>query len=546
MRLVVAVLLLLYAGAVGADVVISRNVTPVEGVSGKCSLETKADNQSLAFACEFSNAGKEVIRFLFCAMADLTDAKKEKLLEDGNREFKPIAGATDYVLKQEGGETGVLKCEKVNAKTAPESSVYFGCQLITLQPGAKDQKVSFGRVTSYKLVTQKPGGGDEKQVPFNTLKASDFTVVYTDQVNLTTTPKKTFDAKSCAGTQGQGNFIFYDTQSIAEGVRSQWTFADKSFVDPFVVYQPITPVTQPLDCDTNGDGFIDIADVQAIFAARNALAVPGDPRDPDHDGRVTVNDARICTLRITKQYASYDTPPCVPTGFPAKVPDLPACPLRANPPPPTTVDLNLFTWYTEIQPSGMLFPATLSVATEGNVSGLRIQTDPPAGAAFDLVGGVEIYGRLSICAASSLTVCLTPQVEEGRELDVTVNVMTDDEDGDNPPFLQSGHFTQDTAPPIVLSHFANFDSNNNLIVEVTAIDATTSPVHADFWFSIDAGTTWQQVALDPTSDILEQMSTRTFTGSIGPFATGQAIRYFIGVEDMVSNVTFFGVSHLLP
>jgi hypothetical protein len=56
----------------------------------------------------------------------------------------------------------------------------------------------------------------------------------------------------------------------------------------------------PKPCDINGDGKVNLDDIQAIFQARNAAAVPGDPRDVDGDGVITVNDARICTERCDK------------------------------------------------------------------------------------------------------------------------------------------------------------------------------------------------------------------------------------------------------
>jgi hypothetical protein len=56
----------------------------------------------------------------------------------------------------------------------------------------------------------------------------------------------------------------------------------------------------PLVCDVDVDADIDRNDIALINAARNQLASgPTDPRDPDRDGRITVNDARICTLRCT-------------------------------------------------------------------------------------------------------------------------------------------------------------------------------------------------------------------------------------------------------
>lgn len=58
---------------------------------------------------------------------------------------------------------------------------------------------------------------------------------------------------------------------------------------------------QPLMCDTNGDGAVDINDIRAIAANRNQPATgPDDPMDWDQDGVITAGDARgcqsVCTL----------------------------------------------------------------------------------------------------------------------------------------------------------------------------------------------------------------------------------------------------------
>ena len=47
-------------------------------------------------------------------------------------------------------------------------------------------------------------------------------------------------------------------------------------------------------CDVDGDGDVDILDIQAIFAARNTPAIPGDARDRDGDGIITILDGRMC------------------------------------------------------------------------------------------------------------------------------------------------------------------------------------------------------------------------------------------------------------
>jgi hypothetical protein len=51
--------------------------------------------------------------------------------------------------------------------------------------------------------------------------------------------------------------------------------------------------------DVNGDGKVDITDIQAITQALNTPATQGDPRDINGDGRITVLDARQCVLLCT-------------------------------------------------------------------------------------------------------------------------------------------------------------------------------------------------------------------------------------------------------
>jgi cysteine-rich repeat protein len=64
---------------------------------------------------------------------------------------------------------------------------------------------------------------------------------------------------------------------------------------------------QALQCDINGDGFVDRSDIALITAARNQPAAPGDPRDNDGNGVINVSDARQCTLLCT-------SPRCAPAA----------------------------------------------------------------------------------------------------------------------------------------------------------------------------------------------------------------------------------------
>ena len=60
----------------------------------------------------------------------------------------------------------------------------------------------------------------------------------------------------------------------------------------------ITPNPAPF-CDVDSDDDVDRMDITAIVAAAGSPASRTDIRDLDFDGRITVNDARLCSLRCT-------------------------------------------------------------------------------------------------------------------------------------------------------------------------------------------------------------------------------------------------------
>jgi hypothetical protein len=537
--------LLGYSCPIYADTAITKVKTLVnedgegiQDVSGACSLTATKVNASLTLRCVFENKSKVVKRFVFCAMTDLNEAQINKITENGDRELQRPAGAQSFIIKQEGGDNGTLKCETVKDQTGAISvaSAHFGCALVELKPGEK-KSTPYGEVAGYKLIKKKTDTKPAEQIPFANLKADYFQVTYTDHVDLSSKPNKKFDMTSCTPVKGQANFVSFDQSSVSEDLRAEWALRFQDLIDPYVVYQPINPL--PLLCDVNGDGVIDLSDVAAIFAARNMVAAPGDPRDVDGDGLITVNDARICANRVSKQYTLYEDPPCVPVGFPATVKELPPCELRSIAPPPLTSDLNLYFFATDLAPLGTEFPAILSVTTEGDATGIRIQTVPNAGDVFNMQGGVELDGELTLCSTASSTVCLPPKVQESRQLGVTITVR--DADTGDILFFQTGEFIRDSEPPKVISYSTGFDFSNNFLISISAQDATTSPVGAELWFSTDGGTSWDQLTLDPTSDIFDGASIPTFVGTTGPFLHGQIIQYFVAIEDMVANTNYFGI-----
>jgi hypothetical protein len=55
-----------------------------------------------------------------------------------------------------------------------------------------------------------------------------------------------------------------------------------------------------LVCDVNGDGVVNILDINLITKATGQRVQAGDPRDYDNNGIINVNDARGCVLKCTK------------------------------------------------------------------------------------------------------------------------------------------------------------------------------------------------------------------------------------------------------
>ena len=53
-------------------------------------------------------------------------------------------------------------------------------------------------------------------------------------------------------------------------------------------------------CDVNGDGDVDTDDLALIRLGIGHAPTPGDLRDANLDGKITINDVRYCTLRCTR------------------------------------------------------------------------------------------------------------------------------------------------------------------------------------------------------------------------------------------------------
>ncbi len=393
----------------------------------------------------------------------------------------------DLKTDRQGPVPGLTKTDYEVVQVTEGGQDKLKCQLDPPHGSGSDSSFHFG----CKLVDLQPGqsvrltfdsGGVPYQPPAGVAPNSwDFQVSYADTIDLTAEPGKVYDEASCQGVIGQGNFLVPRTPTSA-----WWQVFNQPFEDPYVAFQPLD------------------------------LGIPAPP----------------------SEYALFDDSPCLPSEFPLPVVDLPACPTRTGPPPPVSVDLNLFYFETHSAPVGTEFPVFLSVETRGNISGIRIETVPAVDEVFIIPGGVEFFGRLRVCAVINPTECIAPVIVEGRRLQVTVNIF----DATTGEFLfcQIGEFIQDTEPAFI-AHSVQFDSSNNLHILVNATDEISSPMKATFWYSTDGGDTWDSVLLETSSDLLRELPTRTFTGTVGPLASGASVQYFIAVEDVVFNIGYLGI-----
>ncbi|REL28081.1 DUF4215 domain-containing protein [Thalassotalea euphylliae] len=90
-----------------------------------------------------------------------------------------------------------------------------------------------------------------------------------------------------------------------EDVKLRWHYFDPNTGD-WDWYAQIDDVSLTCDnepkvlkCDVNQDNFVDRSDIRLISAARNQVAEPGDLRDYDEDGIISLADARQCVQVCT-------------------------------------------------------------------------------------------------------------------------------------------------------------------------------------------------------------------------------------------------------
>jgi len=125
--------------------------------------------------------------------------------------------------------------------------------------------------------------------------------VLTLQLDLAKAPLRTIDTTGGAGGSwtGSPNKIADLLSMLNADQRLDLVFADDTTVDFSQLSVTYALPTDPRG-DLNGDGSVNLDDLEIITNALNTDAYTNDPRDLDHDGRISVLDARQLVLLCSK------------------------------------------------------------------------------------------------------------------------------------------------------------------------------------------------------------------------------------------------------
>jgi hypothetical protein len=229
------------------------------------------------------------------------------------------------------------------------------------------------------------------------------------------------------------------------------------------------------------------------------------------------------------EYTSFASELSVPSNFPVVFDELGRTTPGVTPPAHYTQDLLLWDLFTMSDPPSDFTPVAMEPFVGPAPPGVTVTASSPPP---EIQGGSMDYGVLTIGQPGT--------VPEGGEVDWSI-AYVNPEDPAEQLWEQDGNAVQDTVPPLVGSHSVSFDGARNLFVSIAASDATTSPVGANFFYSLDGGAAWQIAPLTPAIDPVSDPHANTFHATVPvQVAQGQTIDYFYNVHDGVLNHTWFG------
>jgi hypothetical protein len=115
------------------------------------------------------------------------------------------------------------------------------------------------------------------------------------QVRVTAGPNSTVSLTGATNSSGIATVFYSSTVTGTDTLRANATITGNP-----VTSNTVTSTWSGLLCDVDNNGKIDNRDISAILSARNTPVQPGDVRDADFDGVITIQDGRACTAKCTK------------------------------------------------------------------------------------------------------------------------------------------------------------------------------------------------------------------------------------------------------
>ncbi|MEE8584315.1 MAG: hypothetical protein V3T83_05615 [Acidobacteriota bacterium] len=227
------------------------------------------------------------------------------------------------------------------------------------------------------------------------------------------------------------------------------------------------------------------------------------------------------------EYASLQAVRVIPSGLPAEIPGYERTSPTAQPPLSYSQDLLL--WDIHTMSGDTDTPIEVQAWVGENDFDVGITPEPIT---FLVEADTTPFGTLSFSRSGN--------VPEGTVVPFSIAIV-DPRIPDRQCWEQDGRLVQDTVPPFVEDHSVVFDGRR-LWASIRASDETSSPLAANFFYSLDGGQEWLVQPLRPERDPLDAPAQNSFQAAFAVDAqSGQSIQYAFNVQDGLLNETWFGV-----
>ncbi|MEH8017607.1 hypothetical protein MN202_10195 [Rheinheimera muenzenbergensis] len=270
-------------------------------------------------------------------------------LGSGNRQFDPATDTNIAIPNMTVGTAGIVVDGGGNIiagtstvrKVAPDGTLLWqaplqagGSSSVGIQVDANNDVLQIGFTSAGRI--QKYRGSDG--APLGVFPVGNMPYTYSDATGLVarnvTNPTGTWTVVYDSGSSGTAwdNINWNDLAPADTGVQVAFRTAESQAGLALVSYQPTTKGTalassgrfiqvqsrlngneqgdSPIlfdltiaavdaGCDVDGNGATDSADVALVRAGIGQVPLPDDVRDQNDDGKITVNDARLCALKCS-------------------------------------------------------------------------------------------------------------------------------------------------------------------------------------------------------------------------------------------------------